>query len=244
MSEKVVKPYHEEGSKKNQVGQMFNNIAGSYDLLNRTLSLGIDQRWRKKAIAELSGLHPEKVLDVATGTADVALALSNQPGVREVVGVDIAVKMLEIGREKVARRSKTEQITLLEGDSENLPFEDAQFDAATVAFGVRNFENLEKGIGEIGRVLKPGGRLVVLEFSKPRVFPFKQLYQFYFKNILPRLGKRMSKDPKAYQYLYESVQVFPEGEAFLEKMRKQGFGNVKAKSLTLGVCTIYVGDKN
>lgn len=222
---------------------MFNRIAPYYDLLNRLLSLGIDTIWRKKAIALLREKQPKMVLDVATGTADLALETARQLHAEQIIGVDISTQMLEIGREKVAKKGLSKVIQLREGDSENLPFPNNTFDAITVAFGVRNFEDLERGLAEMQRVLKPGGQLVVLEFSKPRVFPFRQIFNFYFKHILPFIGRMTSKDPKAYRYLYESVQAFPEGERFLSILTKTGFKSNRCIPLTLGVCSIYSAEK-
>lgn len=237
-----VKPYNEQGSKKEQVANMFNNIAHKYDFLNRSLSMGIDIIWRKKAIAQLKELKPKTILDVATGTGDVALeAMSLNP--ERITGIDISVGMLELGRQKVAKRNLSQKIELLEGDSENLPFADNNFDAVTVAFGVRNFENLLKGLTEINRVLRPGGKLVVLEFSQPRSFPIKQLYWFYFNNILPLFGKMLSKDDSAYTYLPESVKVFPDGAQFLSVMKQAGFAESRQKTLTFGIASIYTGTK-
>ncbi len=241
---KEVKPYDEQtGSKKQQVSKMFDNIAPYYDFLNRLLSLGIDKNWRKRMIAELRKDQPQYILDVATGTADVALEVNRQLQPKKVIGVDIAPEMLEIGRKKIAKQQLQEQIELRDGDSENLPFEDDTFDAVTVAFGVRNYENLQKGLQEMRRVLKPGGRLIVLEFSQPTLFPFKQLFQFYFKNILPTIGKVTSKDPKAYRYLYESVQAFPDGKDFLTELEKAGLTAEKHILLTLGISSIYTSRK-
>lgn len=238
-----VKPYDEASDKKGQVSTMFNRIAPYYDLLNRLLSLGIDTIWRKKAIALLREKQPKMVLDVATGTADLALETARQLHAEQIIGVDISTQMLEIGREKVAKKGLSKVIQLREGDSENLPFPNNTFDAITVAFGVRNFEDLERGLAEMQRVLKPGGQLVVLEFSKPRVFPFRQIFNFYFKHILPFIGRMTSKDPKAYRYLYESVQAFPEGERFLSILTKTGFKSNRCIPLTLGVCSIYSAEK-
>lgn len=238
-----VKPYDEASDKKGQVSKMFNRIAPYYDLLNRLLSLGIDTIWRKKAIALLKEKDPQMVLDVATGTADLALETARQLNAEQIIGVDISTQMLEIGREKVAKKGLTKVIHLREGDSENLPFPNNTFDAITVAFGVRNFEDLERGLAEMQRVLKPGGQLVVLEFSKPRVFPFRQVFNFYFRHILPFIGRITSKDPKAYRYLYESVQAFPEGERFLSILTKTGFKSNRCIPLTLGVCSIYSAEK-
>ncbi len=238
-----VKPYEQEGSKKQQVEQMFDNIAPKYDFLNRFLSLGIDIYWRKKAVNRLKDQQIKQVLDIATGTADVALEIYKQIKPDHITGVDISDKMLEIGREKILGKTLQKYITLENGDSENLRFEDNTFDAITVAFGVRNFENLSKGLAEMYRVLKPGGKLIILEFSKPKVFPFKQLFNFYFKNILPIIGKWNSKDPKAYQYLFESVQAFPEGEKFIHILSSVGFKSNQNIPLTLGVCSIYQSEK-
>ena len=242
MSEQV-KPYEEGGSKKQQVSNMFDNIAPYYDFLNRFLSLGIDTIWRTKAINTLKESDPKIILDVATGTADVALEITRTLKPEKVIGLDISREMLDVGQKKIERKGKDTIIELQQGDSENLPFEDNTFDAITVAFGVRNFENLEKGLAEMQRVLKPEGKLMVLEFSKPRIFPFKQLFNFYFKYILPFIGKITSKDPKAYRYLYESVQAFPDGEKFLSILKKQGFKSYQCIPLTLGICSIYLGRK-
>ena len=240
----TVKPYEKDGgSKKDQVTKMFNNIAPYYDLLNRVLSLGIDQSWRRKAIHMLQEDQPKYILDVATGTADLALECYKQLQPEKVIGIDISSEMLEIGRKKIANKGRQSQIELLEGDSENLAFENNTFDAITVAFGVRNFENLEKGLREMLRVLKPGGQVVILEFSKPSHFPFKQLFNGYFRYILPLIGKLKSKDPKAYRYLYESVQVFPDGKDFVKVLEKTGFKSNQWRSLSLGICAIYVGRK-
>ena len=243
MSTGTVKPYEADGSKKQQVSKMFDNIAPYYDLLNRVLSLGIDKRWRKRAIKLLQEDNPQYILDVATGTADVALQVADRLQPKKIIGVDISNEMLAIGREKIAKKNLQQVITLEEGDSENLPFEDNTFDAITVAYGVRNFENLEKGLSEMYRVLKPNGKVIVLEFSKPTIFPFKQLFNFYFANILPTIGKWTSKDPKAYRYLYESVQAFPDGNKFVAILDKLGFQSTKFIPLSLGICSIYLGKK-
>lgn len=239
----VVKPYEASRSKKEQVSEMFDNIAPKYDLLNRVLSLGIDTIWRKKMIEKIRTLKPQRVLDVATGTADVALETHRMLKPEHIIGVDISAEMLEIGKEKIAKKNLSDRIRLELGDSEDLPYEDNSFDAITVAFGVRNFENLEKGMKEMNRVLRPNGKLVVLEFSRPTMFPFKQLYNFYFANILPFIGKITSKDNRAYTYLYESVQAFPDGDDFLEVLKKTGYSAPERQPLTLGICTIYTGLK-
>ncbi|HHJ49556.1 MAG TPA: bifunctional demethylmenaquinone methyltransferase/2-methoxy-6-polyprenyl-1,4-benzoquinol methylase UbiE [Phaeodactylibacter sp.] len=239
-----VKPYEAGGSKKEQVSRMFNSIARRYDLLNRLLSAGIDKRWRKRAISLLAKAKPQKVLDIATGTADVAIALVRQLDTPQVVGLDIAEAMLEIGRKKISELGLNDRIELLVGDAEHLPFPSNTFDALTVSFGVRNFENLQAGLQEMHRVLKPQAEAVILEFSKPRIFPLKQIFHFYFKNILPLIGRWTSKDPRAYHYLYESVQAFPDGEDFLRELEKAGFRQTKQIALTFGICSIYYAKKN
>lgn len=236
-----VKPYSTEGSKKEQVAEMFDNISKRYDFLNHLLSMGIDKTWRSKVVKMVKAGNPTKILDVATGTADLAIALGNNIEA-EVIGLDISAGMLEVGKQKVASR-KMQNVNLVLGDGENLPFEDETFDAVTVAFGVRNFENLEKGIKDIYRVIKPGGQLVVLEFSQPEKAPFKQLYNFYFKNILPNIGKMVSKDSRAYTYLPESVQAFPYGDRFLEVLKNCGFNSNTGKTVTFGIASIYNGKK-
>ena len=234
-----VRPYGRFG-KKEEVAEMFNNIAHRYDFLNHTLSMGIDRGWRKKAIRKMAAVNPERILDVATGTADLALeALSLQP--EKVIGVDISEAMLAKGREKVADRNLSDVVELRYGDSEALEFEDNSFDAAMVAYGVRNFENLGKGLSEINRVLRPGGILVVLEFSRPRKFPIRPLYDTYFRVILPRIGRLVSKDTRAYSYLYESVSVFPDGEAFEQELTKAGFQSTTCERLSFGITSIYTG---
>lgn len=239
----TVVPYKQEKSaKKEQVARMFDNISKNYDFLNHFLSLGIDRGWRKKAISLLQAAQPHEMLDVATGTADFALA-AFKLNPDKITGVDISEGMLEIGRKKIAERGLSERIVLLSGDSENLPFPENKFDAVTVAFGVRNFENLEKGLSEIFRVMKPGATLVVLEFSKPARFPFKQLYNFYFNAILPFIGRIVSKDKSAYTYLPESVQAFPDGKRFESILSQVGFKNTTCTSLTFGISSIYTGQK-
>ncbi len=221
---------------------MFDNIAARYDLLNHVLSLSIDKGWRKKVVKMASEGEPKLILDVATGTADLAIALKNAAP-DKITGIDISAGMLEVGREKIEKKGLSKLISLEQADSENLPFPDNTFDAITVAFGVRNFENLKKGLSEMQRVLKPGGRLLVLEFSQPRKFPFKQIYNFYFKNILPTVGKLISKDSRAYTYLPESVQAFPYGEAFMKIMSECGYQKGRRIPVTFGIATIYEGLK-
>lgn len=239
----VVTPYGSNAGKKAEVEQMFDRIAPRYDLLNRLLSLGIDVSWRKRAISYLKPAQPAEILDVATGTADVAILMGKILNPTRVVGIDIANQMLELGRGKIAAQGLSEMISLETGDSERLRFADNSFDAVTVAFGVRNFENLEKGLAEMYRVLRPNGRIVVLEFSKPCVFPIKQLYNAYFKYVLPLIGRLTSRDMRAYTYLFESVQVFPEGNQFTEILTKTGFQHSLCERLTLGICSIYTATK-
>lgn len=239
----AVVPYKEENAgKKEQMAKMFNNISHRYDFLNHFLSLGIDRTWRKRAIGLLKASKPRFILDVATGTGDFAIqAMELQP--EKVTGIDISEGMLEKGREKVEKLRLTSKIELLKGDSEDLKFGDNTFDAVTVGFGVRNFEDLEKGLSEIHRVLKPGATFVVLEFSRPRKFPMRQIYNFYFKNILPGLGRLISSDRSAYTYLPESVQVFPDGTDFENILKKVGFKETSCKPLTFGISSIYVARK-
>ncbi len=239
----AVLPYKEQqGSKKEQVAQMFDNISGRYDFLNHFLSLGIDILWRKRAIRELKGMSPKLILDVATGTGDFAVeALAAGP--ERVIGVDISEGMLEMGRKKMIRKKLDDRIELVSGDSEGLRFEDNKFDAVIVAFGVRNFENLERGLEDMYRVLSPGGKVVILEFSKPNTFPFKQLYNFYFKHILPVIGRMVSNDQAAYTYLPDSVKEFPDGQNFLNILSRIGFQNTQCIPQTFGISSIYTGSK-
>jgi len=239
----TVVPYKEDISgKKEQVAKMFDNISRRYDFLNHFLSLGIDIQWRKKAIKTLKPLQPKLILDVATGTGDFAVeALTLKPD--QVIGVDISEGMLEVGRKKMHERNLDKQVQLRSGDSENLPFEENKFDAVIVAFGVRNFENLEKGLAEMLRVVRPGGKVVILEFSKPTAFPMKQLYQFYFRFILPSIGKVISRDRAAYTYLPESVQAFPDGDNFVKLLAKTGYKDTTCKPLTFGISSLYTGTK-
>src|SRR5690554_6593157 len=240
---KSVKPYNKlDRSKKEEVAEMFDNISEKYDFLNHFLSLGIDHLWRKKAIKMLKPKAPKKIIDLATGTGDFALAaLKLEP--TKVVGVDISNGMLEKGREKIKKIGKEHIITMVNGDSENLPFEDNEFDALTVGFGVRNYENLEKGLGEMLRVIAPGGKAIILEFSKPKKFPVKQFFGFYSKFIIPMLGKTISKDSSAYEYLPESVAAFPEGQDFLDILERVGYKNTSARMVSGGIATIYTGVK-
>ena len=239
----VIKPYgNSTKGKKEQVAEMFNNIAPKYDFLNHFLSFGIDKIWRRKAIRLLMNHAPAKILDVATGTGDFAIE-ALKTGAREIVGIDISEEMLSFGRTKIEAMGVSNRINLQKGDAEELSFSDNYFEAVTVAFGVRNFENLAKGLNELFRVLKPGGIVCILEFSKPAAFPVKQFYSFYSFYILPFFGRLFSKDASAYRYLPESVEKFPDGEEFLSFLTKSGFNQTKQYRQTLGVATIYIGIK-
>jgi len=240
---KKVKPYKTSTlGKKEQVTQMFDAISGNYDGLNRVISFGIDIKWRNRVVAILKKRNPTKILDIATGTGDLAINLV-KTGAEQIIGLDISKGMLEVGKKKVTEKGLDRTIEMVVGDSENLPFEDHSFDAVTVAFGVRNFENLEKGLAEIYRVLKPSGTFVVLETSVPTKSPFKQGYWFYTKSILPLIGKMFSKDRSAYTYLSESAAVFPYGQAFNNILGKIGFIAMENKPQTFGVASIYIASK-
>lgn len=239
-----IKPYQDsELSKKQQVASMFNNIAGKYDFLNHFLSIGIDVRWRKNAINLLRNLQPQQLLDVATGTGDVALLAAKMLRPQSVTGIDISAGMLAVGREKVQKAGLDKVITLLEGDSENLPFADNSFDAITVAFGVRNFQNLEKGLGEMLRVLRPGGSVAIIEFSRPKQSLFKGIYKLYMNVVTPNIGKLVSKNYEAYEYLNESAKLFPERADFTRILTNCGYKNAAYKAQTMGICCIYTGEK-
>lgn len=241
--QETVVPYSNSTlTKKEQVAKMFDSIAHRYDFLNHFFSAGIDHIWRWQAINMLKSIEPKTILDVATGTGDLAIAAMRLKP-EKVIGIDISQEMMALGREKLAKKKMDKVIELAYGDAENLSYQDNSFDGITVGFGVRNFENIEKGIGELYRVLRPGGKLVVLEFSKPRYFPIKQLYNFYFNNILPLIGKLVSKDNSAYTYLPASVEAFPEGKAFEQMLKNTGFKSTIWKELTFGICSIYVGEK-
>lgn len=237
-----VKPYQEETGKKEQIEKMFDSISGRYDFLNRFLSLGTDIYWRKLMVNRLRRKQPKNILDIATGTADVAIAM-RKISPEQIIGLDLSEGMLEIGREKVKKKGLGHLIQLVKGDSENLPYQENTFEAVTVAFGVRNFENLLKGLSEMNRVMKPGGKVVILEFSRPTIFPVKQLYDFYFRYFCPWWGKLISKDDSAYRYLYESVNAFPEGDSFLKVAQKAGFKELKAERVTFGIVSLYTGVK-
>lgn len=240
---KEVTPYAESDDKKVQVTKMFDKIAPYYDYLNRLLTVGIDTIWRSKAIKVMGASSPKKILDIATGTADLAIEAAKKLSPDHVTGMDISKEMLAIGDKKILKKGLTDIITLELGDSENLKYEDNSYDAVSSAFGVRNFGDLKKGLSEMYRVLRPGGQIVVLEFSRPKTFPIKQGFNLYFKHILPVIGKIKSKDPKAYKYLYESVQVFPDYDRFTTILDQIGFKDSKWSSLSFGICTIYSATK-
>lgn len=243
MTDKVVKPYNNaENSKKEEVAEMFNNISKRYDFLNHFLSMGIDRLWRKKAVKQLVDIKPERILDIATGTGDFAIALLKL-NPKEVVGVDISEGMLNVGKQKMKSKGIDNIIKMQLGDSENLPFEDNYFDALTVGFGVRNYENLNKGLTDMLRVIRPGGRAIILEFSKPKKFPIKQFFGFYSKTLIPFFGSIISKDKRAYTYLPESVEAFPEGTNFISIMEELGYKDVKGIPVSGGIATIYIGNK-
>jgi len=238
----VIPQNYKGSSKRERVEDMFDRIAPKYDLLNKVLSMGVDKGWRKKMVAELKKLQPDTLLDIATGTADVAIAcMKLKPST--ITGIDISALMLAEGQIKIEALGYANQITLQQADSENLPFADNTFDAITVAFGVRNFQNLDKGLSEMQRVLKPNGKVVILEFSQPERFPIKQFYTFYSKYILPLIGQLVSKERAAYEYLPESVAAFPYGKEFVKILDKNNFVNTKCVSLTFGIASIYVGFK-
>ena len=243
MTQKVT-PYKDSKlGKKEQLTQMFNAISDNYDILNRVISFGIDTKWRKRVVAILNKKNPQNILDIATGTGDLAISLV-KTNARQITGIDISVSMLEIGKRKVTKNKLDTTITMVLGDGEKLPFKNTTFDAVTVAFGVRNFEDLEQGLIEIYRVLKPTGTLVILETSIPAKTPFKQIYNFYTKYILPKIGKLFSKDNAAYTYLSESAAVFPYGEDFNNILRKTGFIAIENRPQTFGVASIYIATKS
>lgn len=238
-----IKPYTKDGKKSEQVEQMFDNIAPAYDKLNHTLSMGIDRSWRKKAINTLRPFQPRKMMDVATGTGDFAILACQELQPDSLIGTDISEGMMNVGREKVKQVHLSDKITFVREDCTALSFADETFDAVTVAFGIRNFEGLDKGLSEMCRVLKPGGHLVILELTTPDRFPMKQLFNVYSKVVIPLLGKLISKDRSAYTYLPESIRAFPQGEIMQEVIQKAGFSQVTFQRLTFGICTLYVAIK-
>jgi demethylmenaquinone methyltransferase/2-methoxy-6-polyprenyl-1,4-benzoquinol methylase len=242
MSRPEVKPYNTGASKKEEVAEMFNNISPKYDFLNHTLSMGIDRLWRRRAIRELKKYQPKDLLDLATGTADFAIAAAAiKP--KKIDGVDISSGMLEVGRQKIKAKGLEKLITLRLADGESLPYSDGSFDAITIAFGIRNYEHPDRGLREMYRILREQGAVFILEFSQPERFPVKQLYKFYFRNILPVIGKAISSDKSAYSYLPESVAHFPYGAAFINMLESAGFINCRAIPLSAGIATLYIGEK-
>ena len=238
-----IKPYGEEGTKAVQVERMFNHIAPTYDQLNHTLSMGIDRSWRRKAIHTLRPYHPQQILDIATGTGDFAILACRELQPQFLIGADISEGMMEVGREKVQQAGLADKVSFAREDCTALSFADATFDAVTVAFGVRNFEHLDIALGEMCRVLRPNGHLVILELSTPDRFPMKQLFTLSSKVVLPLIGKLISKDNSAYTYLPESIRAFPQGEVMQRSIRNAGFSQVRFRRLTFGICTLYVATK-
>ena len=238
-----IKPYNEEGKKTEQVEKMFDNIAHTYDKLNHTLSLGIDRSWRRKAIAWLRPYRPQRIMDVATGTGDFAILACRELQPTELIGTDISEGMMNVGREKAKKEGLSDKISFAREDCTSLSFANNRFDAITVAFGIRNFEDLDKGLSETYRVLVPGGHLVILELTTPDRFPMKQLFAIYSKVVIPLLGKLLSKDNSAYHYLPDTIKVFPQGEVMKEGITKAGFSEVNFRRLTFGICTLYMATK-
>ena len=239
----MVKPYNTSESKKSEVRTMFDNIAPHYDLLNHTLSMNIDRIWRRRVVGVVANAKPQRILDVATGTGDLAIQMARSIPAAQLTAVDLSEGMLEVARQKVAARGLSDRIALAVGDGEHLAVEDASMDVATVAFGVRNFGDLEAGLRELARAVRPGGKVVILEFSRPKNPVFRSLYEFYTYRILPKIGGRVSHDKRAYEYLPESVGEFPAPPRFLELLAKAGFRNCTARSQSFGIAQIYVGER-
>jgi len=242
--QELVLPYSKNGEKREQVKEMFDHIAHSYDQLNLTLSLGIDRYWRNKAIRTLAAHHPKRLLDVATGTGDFAMLECRKLHPQRLIGIDISEGMMDIGRQKVQEAGLSDQITFQYNDCTALSFADKSFDAITVAFGIRNFDGLDKGLSEMYRVLQPGGHLVILELSTPQHFPMRQFYHLYTKTVMPMVGKLVSKDNSAYTYLPQSIEACPQGEAMVSIISRAGFEDVQFERLTFGICTLYTAIKN
>ncbi len=238
-----IKPYNEKEKKSVQVERMFDHIAPAYDQLNHTLSWGIDHRWRKRAIEWLKPFRPQRIMDVATGTGDFAIQACRVLNPKELIGTDISEGMMNVGRQKVKKAGLENRISFTKEDCTALTFPDKRFDAITVAFGVRNFEDLDKGLKEMYRVLDDGGKLVILELSSPDRFPMKQFYAIYSKAVIPTLGKLLSKDNSAYTYLPQSIKAFPQGEVMKEIILKAGFSEARFRRLTMGICTLYTATK-
>ncbi len=238
-----IKPYNTNAGKKAEVQIMFDNVASNYDFLNRLLSLGIDRGWRKTLIKKMKETRPYLILDMATGTADLAIMTAQRIPASKVIGVDLSKNMIDVGYSKIVKAGVHKRVKLQLGDSENIDFPNGHFDAAMVAFGVRNFENLDKGLAELYRVVKKDAALYVLEFSRPTIFPVKQVFNIYFKWVVPTLGRIFSKDKRAYTYLYDSVQAFPDYDNFTARMERAGFTNTSWKALSFGICCLYIGVK-
>jgi len=236
-----LKPYGSGDDKRAQIAQAFDTLADRYDLLNRVLSLGIDTRWRVRALRLLQADPPHRLLDVATGTGDLAILAARRLPQTQITGVDLSQGMLEVGRAKVAAARLDARIALQLGDAQSLPFADASFDAATAAFGVRNFASLSAGFAEIRRVLRPGGRFVVLELSEPTAFPFRQLYRFYLRHGIPLVGRLLTGHAREYAYLPASIEQVPQGTEMLELLRAAGFTECRCERYTFGACTCYTG---
>lgn len=241
-AEKVV-PYESSENKGAQVERMFDSIAGRYDTLNHTLSMGIDHGWRKKGLLSLKDLNPQSILDIATGTGDLAILANKLLNPQQILAVDISEGMMDVGRQKVDKLGLSDKITFEKQDCMALNLEDNSFDAAIVAFGIRNFENLDQGLKEILRVLRPGGKLMILELSTPRSFPMKQAYWLYSKVFIPTVGRLISKDKTAYTYLPKSIQAFIQGKEMVNVLEKVGYKNAKCKTYTMGICSMYIGQK-
>lgn len=239
-----IRPYKDDENKTAQVERMFDTIAGRYDQLNRTLSLGFDKGWRKKGVNFLKPYAPKKILDVATGTGDLAINMCKIINPETIIGVDLSEEMMDIGRKKVSVAKLDKSIHFEQQDSLSLTYPNNTFDAVTAAFGVRNFENIEQGLKEMYRVLKPGGHLMILELSAPEKFPMKQLFKLYSKTVIPFMGWLFSKEKSAYSYLPETIQVVPQGKVMTTLLENVGFTKTKAKTFTLGVCTMYTGTKD
>lgn len=238
-----IKPYDGQGKKSELVEQMFDNIAFSYDMLNHRLSWDFDKRWRRKAVEQLKALQPKRMLDIATGTGDFAILAAEMLHPEQIIGADISEGMMEIGRQKVAEKNLSEVISFMKEDCLNLSFKDNSFDAVTAAFGIRNFQDLDKGLSEMCRVLRPGGMLSIVELTTPVHFPMKQLFNVYSNTVLPIYGTLISKDSSAYDYLNKSIAAFPQGERMMDILKKAGFDKVSFKRLTFGICTMYIAEK-
>lgn len=238
-----IKPYDASGEKGKQVEQMFDSIAHSYDFLNHKLSMGIDYGWRKEAILQLYPFAPRKILDIATGTGDFAILAASMLNPEHLIGADISEKMMEIGRKKVEQNRQSNMITFQKEDCMNLSFENNTFDAVTAAFGIRNFANLDKGLEEMCRVLKPGGHLSIIELCEPARFPMKQLFGLYSHTIMPTIGRLVSKDVNAYKYLIATMEAFPQGEKMVDILQNAGFSKARFHRMTFGICTMYLATK-